>query len=189
VTRGVQKRHKKKSRENPLSFQKKHSLTYVAFFFFFYGAPCCAAPRARCSALLAPGARISWQLASPQPPAPRAQGGTGTLLLRRGPRDQRRRDARSEEDERTRTHTAHSTQHTTGHRTHTPYVIRHMKHRSAMELQTPAGGNSGDKGRATIRTGVWGDEWREGRCCTSCMTRGRFRKTNIKGMPQPQAEA
>jgi hypothetical protein len=39
VTRGVQKRHKKKSRENLLSFQKKHSLTYVAFFFFFLRRP------------------------------------------------------------------------------------------------------------------------------------------------------
>jgi hypothetical protein len=34
VTRGVQKRDKKKSREILLSFQKKHSLTYVTFFFF-----------------------------------------------------------------------------------------------------------------------------------------------------------
>jgi hypothetical protein len=39
VTRGVQKRHNKKSRENLLSFQKKHSLTYVAFFFFFSRRP------------------------------------------------------------------------------------------------------------------------------------------------------
>jgi hypothetical protein len=39
LTRGVQKRHKKKSRGNLLSFQKKHSLTYVAFFFFFFTAP------------------------------------------------------------------------------------------------------------------------------------------------------
>jgi hypothetical protein len=34
VTRGVQKRDKKKSRENLLSFQKKYLLTYVTFFFF-----------------------------------------------------------------------------------------------------------------------------------------------------------
>jgi hypothetical protein len=39
VTRGVQKRHKKKSRENLLSFQKKHSLTYIAFFYFFSRRP------------------------------------------------------------------------------------------------------------------------------------------------------
>jgi hypothetical protein len=35
VTRGVQKRDKKKSRENLLGFQNKHLLTYVSFFFFF----------------------------------------------------------------------------------------------------------------------------------------------------------
>jgi hypothetical protein len=35
ATRGVQKRDNKKSRENLLSFQKKHSLTRVTFFFFF----------------------------------------------------------------------------------------------------------------------------------------------------------
>jgi hypothetical protein len=40
VTRGVQKRHKTNLRENLLSFQKKHPLTYVVFFFFFHGAPC-----------------------------------------------------------------------------------------------------------------------------------------------------
>jgi hypothetical protein len=39
VTRGVQKRDKKKSRENLLSFQKKYLLTYVTFFFFFFRGP------------------------------------------------------------------------------------------------------------------------------------------------------
>jgi hypothetical protein len=39
VTRGVQKRHTKKSRENLLSFQKKYLLTYVAIFIFFSTAP------------------------------------------------------------------------------------------------------------------------------------------------------
>jgi hypothetical protein len=35
VTGNVQKRDKKKSRENLLSLQKKYSLTYVVFFLFF----------------------------------------------------------------------------------------------------------------------------------------------------------
>jgi hypothetical protein len=39
VTRGVQKRDKKKSRENLLSFQKKYLLTYVTFFFSFSRPP------------------------------------------------------------------------------------------------------------------------------------------------------
>jgi hypothetical protein len=41
VTRGVQKRDKKKSRENLLSCQKKYLLTYVTFFFFFSRPPLC----------------------------------------------------------------------------------------------------------------------------------------------------
>ena len=50
VTRGVQKRHKKKSRENLLSFQKKYLLTYVALFYFISRRPLTQAHTQICQA-------------------------------------------------------------------------------------------------------------------------------------------